>query len=143
MRRNGPATGGCKVAGLAGPKRVIGLIGGIGSGKSEVSRLLASAGGRVISGDALGHEALHDPGIVAELVKRWGRPVLDEGGTINRKAVGKIVFADAAELRALESIVHPWIKRRIAEEIQAAQEDSTFIVLDAAVMLEAGWHNVC
>lgn len=126
-------------------KPVFGLLGGIGSGKSEVARLLAAAGGRVISGDALGHEALRDPAIVDEVVKRWGRDVLDEQGAVNRRAVGKIVFADANELRALEALVHPWIKRRIPEEIQAAQEDpaAAFIVLDAAVMLEAGWHDVC
>lgn len=130
---------------MAGPKRVIGLLGGIGSGKSEVARLLAAAGGRVISGDALGHEALHDPAIVADIVKRWGKGVLDENGSVNRRAVGRIVFADAAELRALEALVHPWIKRRMAEEVQAAQEDAAtaFVVIDAAVMLEAGWHDVC
>src|SRR5688572_3951144 len=103
---------------------VVGLVGGIGSGKSEVTRLLAGeAGVRVISGDALAHEALRRPEIRDEIVRRWGTQVLDEDGTINRKWLGGIVFAEPSELKALEALVHPWIKRRIREELEAARRE--------------------
>src|SRR5207244_5171971 len=63
----------------------------------------------------------------------------------DRRRLGAIVFADPAELRALEALVHPWIGRRIAEEVAAARADPAvrLVVLDAAVMMEAGWEGVC
>jgi dephospho-CoA kinase len=130
-------------------KPVIGLIGGIGSGKSTVARAFARRGARVISGDALGHEGLRQPDIKAKLVQRWGPRVLDARGEVDRRAVAGIVFAKGPgardELRALESLVFPWIGRRAREEIAAADQEpqTRLVVLDAAVMLEAGWDKVC
>lgn len=130
-------------------KPVIGLIGGIGSGKSTVAAAFARRGARVIAADALGHEALRQPEIRAQLVGRWGPGVLDEAGEVSRRKVAALVFAKTPqardELRALESFVFPWIGRRIREEVAAARADARtiLIVLDAAVMLEAGWNNVC
>ena len=70
--------------------------------------------------------------------------MLDEKGEINRRRLGARVFADPAELRALEAMVFPWIERRLREEIDAAANERVpLIVLDAAVMLEAGWDKVC
>ena len=103
----------------------------------------------MIVGDALGHEALRHPAIKAKLVERWGPQILDAAGEIDRRKVAGIVFAKnpqaPGELRALEALVFPWIERRAAEEIAAAREDSRtrLIVLDAAVMLEAGWDRLC
>lgn len=123
----------------------IGLIGGIGSGKSLVAAELGRAGGRIISADALGHEALHQPAIRDRLVARWGRSILDERGVIARRIVGGIVFPDAGERRFLESIVFPYIEQRVREEAAAGEGDANarFLVLDAAIMLEAGWSDVC
>jgi dephospho-CoA kinase len=128
---------------------VVGLIGGIGSGKSAVAAALARRGARVIDGDRLGHEALRQPEIRAELVRRWGEDVLDGGKEISRRKVAGIVFAATpearAELKALEALVLPYIGRRIREEIEAAKADPSarLVVLDAAVLLEAGWNNAC
>jgi len=123
------------------PPRVIGLIGGIGSGKSQVARVFAEeAGAKVISGDALGHEALRQPEVREQVVRRWGNAVLDERGEVDRRKLGGIVFADPSELDALEALVHPWITRRIGEELTATVG---LVVLDAAILLEAGWSNVC
>ncbi len=124
---------------------VIGLIGGIGSGKSQVAAALARRGGRVVAGDPLGHEALRQPEVQAEVVARWGPGVLDAAGAIDRRTLAAAVFADPAERQALEALVHPWIKRRLREEITKAQSDPgvRFVVLDAAVMLEAGWESAC
>ena len=126
-------------------KIVIGLVGGIGSGKSLVAAAFAKHGGRVISGDVLGHEALRRPDIKQRIVERWGSRVLDRQGDIDRPSLGAIVFADPEERRKLEAIVHPYIKRRLAEEVAAAQNDSNVavIVVDAAIMLEAGWSGAC
>ncbi len=126
-------------------KLVVGLIGGIGSGKSRVAAEFARHGGRVVSGDQSGHEALRQPEIRDRVVRRWGAGVLTEDGEVDRRKVAAVVFADPAELRALEEIVFPWIGQDLRRQIELAQADPAvrFVVLDAAVMLEAGWNNVC
>ncbi|HMF12090.1 MAG TPA: dephospho-CoA kinase [Gemmataceae bacterium] len=126
-------------------KLVIGLLGGMGSGKSRVAAEFAKHGAIVVSADELGHEALRQPAIRDALVRRWGREVLGECGELDRGRVGRIVFADGVERKALESVVHPYIGRRIRDEIEAARADPTvrFVVLDAAIMLESGWSEVC
>jgi dephospho-CoA kinase len=126
-------------------KPVIGLVGGIGSGKSAVAAALVRRGGLLVSGDAAGHEALRQPDIRAAIVRRWGDELLGSDGEIVRRKLGAIVFADAEQRRALEELVHPWIRRRLEEEIAGARADPQvrFVVLDAAIMLEAGWNDVC
>ena len=126
-----------------GTKPVIGLIGGIGAGKSTAARWFASRGGLVIDADALGHEALRQPDIMHEIVERWGTGVRKADGSLDRFAIGRIVFANPAERKGLESIVFPYIGRRCREEIAKglANPEVRFIVLDAAVMLEAGWNT--
>lgn len=126
-------------------KLVIGLIGGIGSGKTLVAQLLRELGGYVIEADKLGHEALRQPELRARIVERWGEQILDEHGEIDRARLAKIVFSDPRERQALEAVVHPYIGRRIAEEIEQARNNpaARFIVIDAALLLEAGWQRVC
>jgi len=126
-------------------KLVIGLVGGLGSGKSRVGSAFACRGARVASGDELGHEALCQPEIRDQVVRRWGTGVVDERGTVARKKLAARVFADPEERRALEALVFPWIERRLREDIAAAAADPgcTLIVLDAAIMLETGWDSVC
>jgi dephospho-CoA kinase len=126
-------------------KLVIGLLGGMGSGKSSVAAELVKRGARVINADRLGHEALQRPAIRDQLVDRWGGVILDENGDIVRSRVGRLVFADETERKALETVVHPYIGQRIREEIEAARADPSvkLIVLDAAIMLEAGWDKMC
>jgi dephospho-CoA kinase len=119
----------------------IGIVGGIGSGKSVVAEAMQQLGGHLVAADQLGHEALKQPDIRAKLVERWGNDILDTRGNADRKKIGAIVFADPAELKALESLVFPYINRHIAEEI--ARADGKFIILDAAIMLETGWQQHC
>src|SRR5438105_3251594 len=95
------------------PKPVLGLIGGIGSGKSVVAEELARRGARIVSGDRLGHEALRQPDIRERIVERWGRGVLDAAGEIDRRKVGAIVFGEERERKALENIVFPYIEAGI------------------------------
>lgn len=129
----------------ASKKPILGILGGIGSGKSTVAAELARRGGFLIVGDHLGHEALRQRDIRDKVAERFGREVLDEQGNVERRKLGALVFADPAELQALEELVFPFIERRIREEIAVGQQNNQarFIVLDAAVMLEAGWAKVC
>jgi dephospho-CoA kinase len=117
----------------------------MGSGKSLVAEMFRQRGAKVISGDQLGHEALGQPDIVAEVTRRWGRAVLEPEGTVSRRRLAAIVFGDPRERDALEVLVFPWIVRRMKEEIAAAKKcpKYTLILLDAAIMLEAGWNGVC
>src|SRR5438876_742362 len=112
----------------------------MGSGKSRVAAEFAKYGARVISGDKFGHEALRQPEIKEQVVRRWGPEILDEKGEVDRRKLGTIVFADTQERKVLEGLVFPWIEQRIGEEITRAQGDPSvkLVVLDAAIMLEAG-----
>src|SRR2546430_10810634 len=103
-------------------KPVIGLVGGIGSGKSRVAAEFARSGARIVSGDVAGHEALRQPEIKARVAARWPG-VLDASGEVDRRALGSVVFGDPGEREALEAIVFPWIAGRLREQIAAAQDD--------------------
>jgi dephospho-CoA kinase len=126
-------------------KPVIGIVGGVGSGKSCVAAEFGRHVAALISGDQLGHEALRQPAIRSRVLERFGQEVVDAKGEIDRHKLGAMVFADPGALRALEVIVFPAIERGIAERIADAQgnPDVSLIVLDAAVMLEAGWNKFC
>ena len=123
----------------------IGIVGGIGSGKSLVADAMQKLDGYLIAADQLGHEALKDADIKPKLIERWGKEILDAEGNPDRKKLGRIVFADATELKALEALVFPYIEKRIREEVAYArtQPEVKFIILDAAIMLETGWHRYC
>jgi dephospho-CoA kinase len=123
---------------------VVGVLGGIGAGKSEVAATLAvRSGGRVIVADSLGHEALRVPEIRDALVARYGDSIL-QNGEIDRKRLAAIVFADKSDLAYLESLSHPYIRRRLDEEARLARlERLSLLIIDAALLLEAGWRSVC
>lgn len=126
-------------------KPIIGIIGSIGAGKSVVAAEMAKLGGYLITADTLGHEGLRQQTIKEQLRARWGESVFKPDGEVDRRALGAIVFADRKELRALEAIQFPFIGSRVREEINKAELDSEirFIILDAAVLLEAGWKKEC
>jgi len=130
---------------LKSNKLVIGLIGGVGSGKSLAAEEFTKHGARVLSGDEFGHEALRRPDIKEQVIRRWGQEILNANGEVDRRKLGTIVFGDAKERQALEALVFPWIEKRIDEELTRAANDPTvkFVVLDAAIMLEAGWDRRC
>jgi len=116
----------------------VGLTGGIGSGKSEVSRRLARLGAVVIDADVLAREVVQ-PGsdglraVVAEL----GPGVLDAGGGLDRSAVGERVFADSEARRRLERVIHPRVRQRAAE-IEATAPADAVVVHDIPLLVETG-----
>ena len=123
--------------------RVIGLTGGIASGKSLVSRQLAELGAVVIDADKLGHESYRRGTATYDaVVEAFGQDVVGPDGEIDRRALGAKVFGDANEpaRRRLEAIVWPAIRRLGAERIEALRrEGAPVVVLEAAVLIEANW----
>ena len=130
---------------IRNPKWVVGLVGGIGSGKSLVAKLLAEHGGRIVSGDEAGHEALRQPEIRKRVADRFGPGVVDESGEIVRRKLAGIVFSNEPARKELEAVVFPWIEQELEKQIERAKADPDvrFVIVDAAVMLEAGWDHGC
>ena len=125
-------------------KPVIGIVGGLGAGKSTVAAELAKLGCVVIDADAIGHELLARPDVQDVIRRRWGSDVFDDGGQVSRPALGEIVFNDPASLADLNAITHPLIGQEITRRIaEAGSSDAPVIVLDAAVLFEAGWNTLC
>jgi dephospho-CoA kinase len=120
---------------------VIGLTGGIASGKSVVSRMLADRGALVIDADIVGHEAYAPgSGCFDDVVASFGKDVIGEDGRIDRRALGAKVFGDPAMRMRLESIVWPWMRGVMEERLAKLREDGVpVVVLEAAVLLEADW----
>ncbi len=122
---------------------IIGLAGGIGSGKSEVARILAALGCVVADSDALAREVLDEPAVRQELVDWWGDRVLDEAGRIDRGAVAAIAFGDPEQRDRLERLTHPRIESRRKAIFEAAPADAPALVIDAPLLLEAGLETEC
>ncbi|MCZ6844131.1 MAG: dephospho-CoA kinase [SAR324 cluster bacterium] len=129
------------------PILVVGLTGGIASGKSSVSRLLAEKGAHVIDADSVGHRVIAPDGEAhAEVVAAFGEGILAGDGTIDRRKLGALVFAGKAQLERLNAISHPRMAALMGREIEALRaraQAPPLIVLDAAILLEAGWDVLC
>ncbi|MEU8922655.1 dephospho-CoA kinase [Kitasatospora sp. NPDC048545] len=116
----------------------IGLTGGIGAGKSEVSRLFAAHGAVIVDSDVIAREVVA-PGTdgLAAVVAEFGPQVLREDGSLDRPALGAVVFADPERLKALNAIVHPLVRARSAELETAAAPDAV-VVHDVPLLAENG-----
>ena len=119
---------------------IIGLTGGIASGKSTVSRILQSYGATIVDADKVGH-SVYEPGTecLNDVVKAFGEGIiLDDGsGKLNRPALGNIVFSSPEKLEELNKIVWPHINRELKRRMDEHVEG--ILVVEAAVMIEAGW----
>jgi len=122
---------------------VIGLVGGIGAGKSTVARALADLGCVVCDSDALARASLADQEIRQRLRARWGERVLAADGSIDRRAVAAIVFSDPAERAFLEGLTHPWIEAQRSALFAHAPPSAKALVIDAPLLLEAGLARQC
>ena len=117
---------------------VIGLTGGIGSGKSTVSALLAAKGAVVVDADEVVREQQR-PGtpVFDAMVERFGPGIVGAGGTLDRAAVADIVFADPQALEDLNNIVHPAVGAEIARRMEALSSTDAVVVLDVPLLVEA------
>ncbi len=138
---------------------VLGLVGGIASGKSLIAQLLAQHGAIVLDADRAGHEVLRDPAVQQELRFRFGNQIFTAKGDVDRKSLAAIVFADPEALKFLECLTHPRIAQRLQEQLAELQQNKAQFqespgqvslkpapiaaVLDAPVMLKAGWDRLC
>ena len=128
--------------------RIIGLVGGIASGKSTVAAELAALGATVLDADAAAHHALERPAVKGALVERWGEGILDSSGQVDRNAVARRVFSSATEqnteLEFLEGLLHPLVRRQFESELaRLAESRVPAVVIDAPLLLEAGWEDLC
>ncbi len=129
---------------------VIGLVGGVGSGKSSIANHLCSH--RlivVIDGDAVGHRVLEEVQIKDQIRQIFGDLVFDDRGKIDRSRLGSRVFGESPQQQQsrneLEKLVHPRIKELLSDQIDQVRQDGTdeAIFLDAAILFEAGWNDLC
>ncbi len=124
---------------------VIGLTGPSGAGKSEVARVFAKYGVPVINADEVYHKLLQPPSFcLAELTDYFGTKILFPDGTLNRVALGNIVFSNPNDLQALNSITHRYIMEEIRMELEDLRSKNyRAAVLDAPQLFEAGAHHIC
>lgn len=120
---------------------VIGVTGGVGTGKSTVAKMFKQLGAEVLDADALAHEAM-EPGRLAwrRIVRAFGDGVLNDDRTVNRRALARLVFSDEAARKRLEAIVHPQVLRRIKQELHRLRRRRGVraVVLDVPLLAEAG-----
>jgi dephospho-CoA kinase len=118
---------------------LVGLTGGIGSGKSTVARLLGERGAVVIDADDLARQAVA-PGTDGfnRVVQAFGRDILASDGDLDRRRLGEVVFADADRRRELETIVHPEVARLFAEAVDLHRETDDVVVYSIPLLVERG-----
>lgn len=123
---------------------VIGLVGGIGSGKSTVARAFAELGCLVSDSDEAVRELLTKPDVIERLVSWWGEKILDAQGQINRSAVADVVFKDPEERIRLEGLIHPMLRQSRQDLIRRAiDQDAPGVIIDAPLLFEAGVDAEC
>ncbi len=122
---------------------LFGLTGGIGAGKSSVSKLLRARGAVVLDADEIVH-SLQQPGqpVLAAMVAEFGEEILHGDGTLNRPAVAAQVFRDDAKLAKLGAIVHPKVTETLISEVQRLSETDHVVVLDIPLLVESGWPDL-
>lgn len=128
--------------------QIIGITGGVASGKSLVARQFAALGAGILDADRAGHETLRLPHVEAAAKQRWGENIFGSDGRIDRAKLAQIVFAQTPEAvqerKYLEQLTHPEIASQLKQ--QAAAFESTGVkvaILDAALLFEAGWDDLC
>ncbi len=122
---------------------LVGLTGGIGSGKTSVSSRLGRVGAVVIDADAIVHE-LQSPGqqVLAEMVELLGEGILHPDGTLDRQAVADVVFHDKERLAALGEIVHPRVRDELFRRVAEQADTDHVVILDIPLLAESGWDGI-
>ncbi|WP_028592069.1 dephospho-CoA kinase [Paenibacillus massiliensis] len=124
---------------------IIGLTGGIATGKSTVSAMLVSRGALLVDADIIAREVML-PGhpVLAAVQERFGPEVMNDDGTLNRKELGRIVFGDQAELQALNNITHPAIRQEVKQRMMTfeLQQPDKLVVVDIPLLYESKLDNL-
>lgn len=130
------ASGGIKIPAM----KVLGLTGNIASGKSTVARMLADMGARIIDADLIAREVVEpEKPAWIDIVKKFGPEILSPDGTIDRRRLGEVVFADEGKRRLLMDITHPRIKEAVRERLsEYRKENVPVVVIEAALIVESG-----
>jgi dephospho-CoA kinase len=128
--------------------RIIGITGGVASGKSLVTGQFEALGAGVLDADRAGHEALRLPHVEAAARQRWGDAVFGPDGRIDRARLARVVFGKGGEAeqerKYLEQLTHPEIGRLLKKQAEAFEQTGVKVaVLDAALLFEAGWNKMC
>lgn len=125
--------------------RIIGLTGGIASGKSTVSSYLREKGATIIDADALTHGLLAPGGALHRAyVGHFGRQFLRADGTLDNRAIGAVVFSDPTEKKWVDGVAHPLIKSAVECAIEAARSrGERLVILDVPLLFESGWDRIC
>ena len=133
------------LVGKIAEKPVIGILGGIGSGKSTIAAEFAKLGCKVIDADRIAHELLQEPPVTEKVVGLFGQDVLDSSGKIDREKLAEAAFADHNMLASLNRIIHPLVLQRAQQLIEQSRSQNQVkaIVLDMPLLVEVGWHKRC
>ena len=128
-----------------GRKLIIGILGGVGSGKSTVAAEFAKLGCAVIDADRIAHRLLEKKAVKEKVISLFGDGILDSAGKIDHEKLAMIVFADADKLRSLNSIIHPIVLKHTEQLIKRynRQNQVKAIVLDMPLLVEVGWARRC
>ncbi|MBU4484249.1 dephospho-CoA kinase [bacterium] len=123
--------------------KIIGLTGGIASGKTTVANVFKQRGFPVINADIVAHEALEiDSPTYSKIIEIFGNKILDKDKSINRDVLSRFVFSDESKRKTLENIVHPFVKAHIENEIQYfISKGEATIILDIPLLYECGWET--
>lgn len=124
-------------------KPIIGIVGGIGSGKTYVARLFGELGCMVIEADALVREAYEDQAVKARLREWWGDEVFKADGTVHRASIARRIFQDAEQRKRLEALLHPWVNFRRRELQACADAGKVAFVWDTPLLFETGLNREC
>jgi dephospho-CoA kinase len=126
--------------------KILGLTGSIACGKSTVAGWLKERGAVVIDADTLVHELYRDPDFAAQIVQSFGKFILAPDGTVDRQALGRLVFGNPHKMARLEKIVHPAVtalRDQRLREIQQSADPPEVLVLDAVKLVESGQYKIC
>jgi dephospho-CoA kinase len=126
-------------------KPIIGILGGLGSGKTAVAGQFAKLGCAVIDADEIAHNLLNNRDLQNKIVARFGREILDSKDKISRRKLAKLAFADASKLSKLNKLIHPLVLKQVTKLIKKAngQSRTKAIVLDMPLLMEVGWAKRC
>lgn len=123
--------------------KLIGLTGNIASGKSKISEYLKSKGFKIIDADSIGKTVLSIDSVKNKIIRSFGKNILNEDGSINRRELGRIVFSSKENLKKLNRITLPILTKLVKRKISELKKKKVkYAVLDAAILIEAGWHKL-